>query len=127
MFKAATENVSLKGMLHLNFLSIFSLFFSFLGIASLNYGENLKKILQKEFFFIKSYRFLLPCNNYLVNCLTGISDQVYSNTRVPTQVNTNQHESTQVSTSPTRVNTNQHESNTSQHKFDTSQHESTRV
>ena len=33
-------------------------------------------------------------------------DQVYSNTRVPTQVNT----------SPTRVDTNQHESNTSQHK-----------
>ena len=37
-------------------------------------------------------------------------DQVYSDTRVPTQVNTNQHES----------DTNQHESNTSQH-------ESTRV
>ena len=33
-------------------------------------------------------------------------DQVYSNTRVPTQVNT----------SPTRVDTNQHESNTSQHE-----------
>ena len=33
------------------------------------------------------------------------TDQVYSNTRVPTQVNTSQHESTQ-------VNTNQHESKT---------------
>ena len=43
-------------------------------------------------------------------------DQVYSNTRVPTQVNTNQHESetslTEVNTSPTLVNTNQHESKT---------------
>ena len=40
-------------------------------------------------------------------------DQVYSNTRVPTQVNTVQHEST-------RVNTNQHESTRVRH-------ESTRV
>ena len=54
-------------------------------------------------------------------------DQVYSNTRVPTQVNTSQHESTRVNTSPTRVNTNQHESKTSQHESDTSQHESTQV
>ena len=57
-------------------------------------------------------------------------DQVYSNTRVTTQVNT----------SPTRVKTNQHNSDTSQHKlnmgptrinssqrgFDTSQQESIR-
>ena len=47
-------------------------------------------------------------------------DQVHSNTRVPTQINTNQHESTRINTSPTRVNTNQHKSGTSQH-------ESTRV
>ena len=54
-------------------------------------------------------------------------DQVYSNTGVPTQVNTNQHEfntsqhestrvrheSTRINTSPTRVNSNQHESDTS--------------
>ena len=46
-------------------------------------------------------------------------DQVYSNTRVPTQVNKSQYESTrintnltQVNTSPTRVNTHQHESKT---------------
>ena len=51
-------------------------------------------------------------------------DQAYSNTRVPRQVHTNQHESTQINTSPTRVNTNQHESDTSQHMSDTSQHES---
>ena len=55
------------------------------------------------------------------------NDQVYSNTRVPTQVNTSQHESTsltlvrhestrintslkQVDMSPTQVNTNQHKS-----------------
>ena len=51
-------------------------------------------------------------------------DQVYYDTRVLTQVNTSQHEST-------RANTNQHESdtspkrvNTNQHEFDTSQHES---
>ena len=31
--------------------------------------------------------------------------QFYSNTRVLTQVNTNQHESTRINTSPTRVNT----------------------
>ena len=76
------------------------------------------------------------------------NDQVYSNTRVSTQVSTNQHESTRISTSPTRintsltrgntslprvntsptrVNTNQHQSNMSQHESDTSQHESTRV
>ena len=47
---------------------------------------------------------------------TGVFDQVYSNTRVPTQVNTNQHESRQVL----------HES-TSQHESGTSQHESTQV
>ena len=48
---------------------------------------------------------------------TGITDQVYSNTRVPTQVNTNQHESTLV----------RHESKTSQHESDTSQNKSTQV
>ena len=56
-----------------------------------------------------------------------MKDQVYSNTWVPTRVNTNQHGSTRVWHESTRVNTNQHESNTSQHKSDTSQHESTRV
>ena len=56
--------------------------------------------------------------------LAPFYDQVYSNTRVPTQVNTsltrvstNQHESTLV----------RHESKTSQHESDTSQHESTQV
>ena len=53
-----------------------------------------------------------------------IRDQVYSNTRVPTQVNTSQHESTRVWHESTRINTNQHESDTS---TNTSQHESTRI
>ena len=43
-------------------------------------------------------------------------DQVYSNTRVPTQVNTNQHESTRINTSPTRVNTSPKRVNTNQHR-----------
>ena len=43
-------------------------------------------------------------------------DQVYSNTRVPTQVNTNQHESTRINTSPTRINTSPTRINTSQHE-----------
>ena len=72
MFKAANENVSSKGMLSLIFLPIFSLFLSFLVKASLNYGEKLKEILQKEL-FTKSYRFLLSSNNHPVNCFTGIS------------------------------------------------------
>ena len=40
------------------------------------------------------------------------SDQVYSNTRVPAQVNTNQHESNTSQKKSTRVNMNQHESPT---------------
>ena len=44
-------------------------------------------------------------------------DQVYSNTQVPTRINTKQHES----------NMSQHKSDTSQHGSDTSQHELTRV
>ena len=62
------------------------------------------------------------------------NNQVYSNTRVPTQVNTSQHKSTRVWHKSTRINTSQHESDTiqhesktSQHKSDTSQHESTQV
>ena len=57
-------------------------------------------------------------------------NHVYSNARVSTQVNKNQHESTRINMSlarinmsPTQVNTNQHESNTIQHESDTSQHE----
>ena len=51
------------------------------------------------------------------------NDQVYSNTRVPTQLNTsqhdsdtNEHESTRINTSPTRMNTSQQESDTNQHE-----------
>ena len=54
-----------------------------------------------------------------IEAMNFLFDQVYSNIRVPTQVNTSQHESTRVrrestrvSTSPTRVNSNQHDSKT---------------
>ena len=63
--------------------------------------------------------------------LLNFFNQVYSNTRVPTQVKTSQHESTRIwhestriNTSLTRVNKNQHESDTSQHESKTSQNES---
>ena len=42
-----------------------------------------------------------------------LSDQVYSNTRVSTRVNTSQQESTQVNTNQHEPDTNQHESKTS--------------
>ena len=48
--------------------------------------------------------------------LAPFYDQVYSNTRVPTQVNTSQHES----------DTSQYEWKTSQHESNRSQHESAR-
>ena len=61
-------------------------------------------------------------------------DQVYSNTRVTTQVNTSQHESKRVWHESTLINTSQHKSdmsqyvsNTGQHESDTGQHESTQV
>ena len=56
MFIAAPENVSLKENVTPKF---FNLFFSFLGIASLNYGENLKKIFQKAF-LLKVTGFYFP-------------------------------------------------------------------
>ena len=62
-----------------------------------------------------------------IHSITFWKDQVYSNTRVSTRVNANQHKSTQINKSPTRINTSQYESNTNQHESDTNQHESTRV
>ena len=66
--------------------------------------------------------------------MTPNYDQVYSDTPVPTQVNTSQYESTRIYTSltrvitrTTRVNTSLTRVNTSQHESDTSQHKSTRV
>ena len=71
---------------------------------------------------------------WFVKYLAKYSDQVYSNTRVPTQVNTNQHESDtnqhESHTSQhesTRVRHDQHESDTNQHESDTTQQEPTRV
>ena len=43
-------------------------------------------------------------------------DQLYPNTRVPTQLNTNQHDSTRAQHESTRVNTSHHESEMSQRK-----------
>ena len=54
-------------------------------------------------------------------------DQVYFNTRVSTQVNTNQHESTRVPHESTQINTSPTRVNTDQNEHDTSQHESIRV
>ena len=51
-------------------------------------------------------------------------DQVSSNTRVATQLNTSL---TRLNTNQHESNTNQHGSDTSQHDSDTSQHEATRV
>ena len=72
---------------------------------------ELSLLLSFTFLVILWWSLLALKNKFLI-------DPVYSNTRVPTQVNTSQHEST-------RVNTNQHKSNTSQRESDTSQHEST--
>ena len=100
-------------------------------------SENTEMFQPKKFFY------------FLLEIL--FDDQVYFNTRVPTQVNTNQHKSdtsqhkstrvdasqhesdtsqhksTRVNTSSTRVKTNQHESNTNQHESDTIQNESIKV
>ena len=58
-------------------------------------------------------------------------DQVYSNTRVPTQVNKNQHKSDTSQHESTRVwhesTLVRHKSKMSQHESDTSQRESTQV
>ena len=68
-----------------------------------------------------------PANNKLFIYMWSLheneaikKDEVYLNTRVPTQVNTRQHksirvrhESTRINASTTRVNTKQHESDTS--------------
>ena len=61
-----------------------------------------------------------------MNTDTLVLDQVYSNTRVPKQVNTNQHESTRINTSPTRTNKSPTRINKSPTRFKTSQQESVR-
>ena len=71
--------------------------------------------------------FLKEHVDFLITLCILSNDQVYSNTRVPTQVNTNQHESTRISTSPTRVNTNQNESDNSQHESLRVRHKSTQI
>ena len=63
MFKTATENVLLKGMLRLNFFIYLILVYFLFRNSVFKLWENLKKVLQKELFFTKSYRFLFFCNN----------------------------------------------------------------
>ena len=76
-------------------------------------------ILNTPLLLIENSSDVLFLHNVLHYFKTLKIDQVYSNTRVPTQLNTSQHkstrvrhDSTRVSTTPTRVKTNQHESNT---------------
>ena len=86
-------------------------------------------------FFTVSQAFPLPDRKIIFD--TSTLDQVYSNTRVSTRINTSQHESTRINTSqhestrarhePTGINTSPTRVNTNQHEPDTSQHESTRV
>ena len=86
-------------------------------------SENTDMFQPKKFFY------------FLLEIL--FDDQVYFNTRVPTQVNTNQHKSDTSQHKSTRVDASQHESDTSQHKstrvnttptrVNTNQHKSTRV
>ena len=81
--------------------------------------DSRKPLCLLELSLLLSFTFLVILWWYLLALKNKfLIDPVYSNTRVPTQVNTSQHEST-------RVNTNQHKSNTSQRESDTSQHEST--
>ena len=82
-------------------------------------------------FCIVQRRFAFPL--YLSNQIE-FHDQVYSNTRVPTQVNTNHHDSTgvrhvstRINTSLTRVNTSPTQVKTHHHESNMSQHASTRV
>ena len=85
-------------------------------------------------------KFKIDKLNFTMYILANLTDQVYSNTLVPTQVKTSQHESTRVrhettriqhestsiNTSLTGVNTNQYESNKSQHESARVRHESIR-
>ena len=93
----------------------------------------------------KEYHEILNDNYFnCKKCFNSLSknlDQVYSNTRISTQLNTSQHESTRVrhesirvrhestriNTNLTRVNTSLTRVKTNQYESDTSQDESTRV
>ena len=57
----------------------------------------------------------------------SIIDQVYSNTRVLTQVNTSQHESTRVRHESTQINTSLKRVSTSPRHVNTNQHKSKSV
>ena len=115
-------------------LTYTGLLLNFKSFASFSYKISLIKCL-----IHRPFKICINWNSFH-NDIENI-DQVYSNTRVPTQLNTGQHESDTSQHESTRVNTNQHESdtspirvntsptrvNTNQHEFNTSQHEPTRV
>ena len=100
-------------------------------------------ILTRSLILKPSERTQIPLNDIarILQKSPRFKDQVYSNTRVPTRVNTNQHGSTRVlhestqfstnqhesDTSPTRVNTSPTRINTSPTRVNTNQHDSTRV
>ena len=86
--------------------------------------DNVQEQSKKNHADVKTFMLSLVRSNY--KKLSHFNDKVYCTTRVPTQVNTTQHESSRVrhestrdNTSPTRVNTNQHESDTSQYESKT--------
>ena len=108
---------SFKGELHSNYIF---LHFVLIGLE----WDSITLFTKMNFFFFQNSHFNTTYTRYKY---TAFYDQVYSNTRVSTQVNTNRHEPTLFNTSPTRVNTSPTRVNTNQHESDTSQHKSTRV
>ena len=103
-----------KGELHSNYIF---LYFALIGLE----WDSITLFTKMNFFFFQNSHFNTIYTRYKY---TAFYDQVYSNTRVSTQVNTNRQEPARFNTSPTRVNTNQHESDTSQHESKLVQHES---
>ena len=68
----------------------------------------------------QNWSILFFIQNIFIEVPVSVSMQVYSNRRVPTQVNTSQHKSTW-------INTSQQESTRDRHKSTRAQHESTQV
>ena len=97
---------SFKGELHSNYIF---LYFVLIGLE----WDSITLFTKMNFFFFQNSHFNTTYTRYKY---TAFYDQVYSNTRVSTQVNTNRHEPTLFNTSPTRVNTSQHESTRVRHE-----------
>ena len=83
--------------------------------------DSRKPLCLLELSLLLSFTFLVILWWYLLALKNKfLIDPVYSNTRVPTQVNTNQHESTRINTSLTRVKTSLTRANTSPTQVNTS-------